>query len=73
MYFNTGQRYDKGDDIYAKNGFLKWKSTKGWYTATLEGFEQSNSNTSSKTFWTWTAFISVIVIVCLILWYRYKK
>lgn len=74
MYFNTGQRYNKGDDIYAKNGFLKWESTnKGWYTPTVEGFEQSNSSTSSKKFWTWAAFVSVIAIVCLILWYRYKK
>lgn len=73
MYFNTGKRYNKGDDIYAKNGFLKWESTKGWYCPTVEGFEQQQG--SSKTFWAWVAFICVIAIVCLILWYQryYKK
>ena len=69
MYFNTGQRYNQGDDIYAKNGFVKWESTTGWYTPTVEGFETAGS----KTFWLWTSFAAAIVIVCLILWYRYKK
>jgi len=74
MYFNTGQRYNKGDDIYAKNGFLKWESTKGWYSPTVEGFEQQQQG-SSKTFWTWVAFIFAFAIVCLAVWYQryYKK
>ena len=68
MYFNTGQRYNKGDDAYAKNGFVKWESTKDWYKPTVEGFEFSGSQTN----WTWV--IAVIAIACLLfLWYRYKK
>jgi hypothetical protein len=72
MYFNTGQRYNKGDDIYAKNGFLKWESTKGWYSPAVEGFE-TQSSSSGGAFWKWAAFITVIVLICLILWHQYKK
>lgn len=71
MYFNTGQRYNKGDDIYAKNGFVKWESTKGWYSPTVEGFEQQQGSTKTAL-WLWVAFMAV-AIACLILWYRYKK
>jgi hypothetical protein len=70
MYFNTGKRYNKGDDIYAKNGFVKWESTKGWYSPVVEGFEQQSPKTQ---FWPWVAFVFTIAIVSLILWYRYKK
>jgi hypothetical protein len=69
MYFNTGQRYNKGDDPYSKNGFLKWESTKDWYKPTVEGFEFS----VSKTNWSWVIASAVIVGLLLFLWYRYKK